>query len=204
MLTTTEFLIPNDLAPPEGYASFCTFDEKIDAAVVGLEIAHEQGFTPLASSVVGSVLRGLDHAESDVDIYVVVLDKLHRNKVFRGEDGNDYSFISLESFSRLLSTSIPFVEFLLSPFRVTRKDYAAYFDSLVIDKYVAYKHGLSFAGHTLAGRGESPKALRILLAVWNLTVREGTPLCPREFFDMTWDDVPAEFLEWMEQVRSCP
>ena len=133
---------------PEGYKTYLSNDKKIEYAKDAMElIAKKYNLTPIASSIVGSSLRGNDRPDSDVDVLVLVLDKC-KAKSFNTETF-DGKVESLSNFTRKLDTSVPYMEFSLSPFMVIDKKYERYIASQKFFTTQSIKHADKFVEHAL-------------------------------------------------------
>lgn len=195
--------LPTEFNIPDYYHSLMSPEEKVDVAYEMINDAARQGFTPLAASVSGSRLRGMDHQESDTDILVVVADDIKRNRsVSSPTQDVDYQIVSLNSYMQTLERSVPFHDFHYSPFKVVRHDYAPLLSSMRPSHYEIETHAMSFVRH-LNNRSSVPpeKAFRNSLSIWWM-VQNDTPLVPREFFSMTRDNAPREALEWIDDAIS--
>lgn len=141
-------------SPVSGYFSHVSDDAKHDYAMQAIEYtANFRGLNPVSASIVGSALRGNDHKASDVDVLVLVSNKIRaRNLTFVACDGEeiDGKIESVDSFFAKLNTSVPYVEFALSPFRVTHSSYQHFLNSLAVygwDDYSFAVHVQRFAEH---------------------------------------------------------
>lgn len=185
---------------PAYYQSLVSPETKVSKAFEYLGLAEQLGFTPVAATVTGSVLRGMDHEHSDMDMLVIVAEKLTKNKSVGTPGGDDYQIVSLDKFLTTYSKSVPFSEALRSPFLVVREDYAPLLSSLSVAPYELLKHSYSFVAHLSARKNMTEdKRVRNLLSTW-WTATKGTCLVPREFFDMPLQDAPQEFHHWLDNA----
>ena len=185
-------LVQNYQGPlPGNYHSLVSREYKVSYALELAELASDRGLTPVAVSVSGSTLRGMDHEDSDVDALVLV-----ENKDFRATTwDNDVQVQRFETYVEKLSTSVHYVEFLNSPFMVVDPRYRPYLMSQVVNPLVLHSHAQRFVGRSIA-RGKGDKNYRHCFATWYL-LNHGTPLVPREFMDE--QNAPAEFWHWLEE-----
>lgn len=153
------------------------------------ELALTRGLTPVAASITGSRLRGLDHAGSDIDGLVLVAEKLTRARSWtyrtaRAGSANklvEVQVQSLDGFVDRLSRSVPYVEFLHSPFLLVDPRLRTYLSSLRVNRYMLDVHARGFATHALnraGGNQTQDKAMRnALVALYVSTTL--SPLIPR-------------------------
>lgn len=180
---------------PDHYFSHVQTSDKILFAHDLAYRMREAGYTPVAATVTGSTLRGLDTPDSDMDGTVVVLDK----KVNGALLGPDVAVVTLDKFFHSFTTSLPFVEVQRSPFLLVDPRYRAFFASMCVDKYRLGAHV-----HTMARRrvneddGGTWKAYRQLVGMWH-TSTTGSPLVPRDFIDPEF--ASPEFVGWFKTVR---
>lgn len=187
---------------PEWYASPMTTEVKLDVARQALALAAERGLTPVAASVTGSRLRGVDTASSDTDVLVLVAEKLRKAKTWQFSSEVEGQVQSLYAYSELLTRSVPYLEFQRSPFLVAEENYAPYLASLRVNPYEWACHAEGFVRHLVGRRGVSAdKRLRTAACVWWM-VNTGNPLCPRELVHR--DTVPAEAMAWLTEVTDAP
>lgn len=185
-------LVQNYQGPlPGNYHSLVSREYKVSYALELSELARDRGLTPVAVSVSGSTLRGMDHEDSDVDALVLVEDKDFKATTW----DNDVQVQSFGTYVEKLSTSVPYVEFLNSPFMVVDPRYRPYLMSQVVNPLVLHAHAQRFVGHLMA-RGTVGNTYRKCFATWYL-INHGTPLVPREFMDE--QNAPAEFWYWLEE-----
>lgn len=185
-------LVQNYQGPlPDNYHSLVSREYKVSYALELAELARDRGLTPVAVSVTGSTLRGQDHEDSDVDALVLVEDKDFKATTW----DNDVQVQSFGTYVEKLSTSVPYVEFLNSPFMVVDPRYRPYLMSQVVNPLVLHSHAQRFVGHAMARR-TGDKTYRNCFATWYL-LNHGTPLVPREFMDE--QNAPAEFWYWLEE-----
>lgn len=181
---------------PSWYHSLMSRQAKVDTALMAMKFATERGLTPVAASVTGSRLRGVDHQESDVDVLVLVSEKLTRAKTWRFSDEVEGQCQSLDNYATLLTRSVPYLEFQRSPFLVVDPAYGPFLAALKTDPYLWSIHAERFVCHLLSRRSVHPaKTLRTALCVWWMA-KEGTPLFPRHLLD----DPPVEALMWLREV----
>lgn len=190
---------------PSWYHSPMSTADKLDVAGQAMAVTTERGLTPVAASVTGSRLRGVDTADSDVDVLVLVAEKLPRAKTWRFSDEVEGQVQSLYCYADLLTRSVPYLEFQRSPFLVADPAYAPFLASLQVNPYEWNRHATGFVRHLVGRRGvAADKRLRTAACVWWM-VTTGNPLCPRELVHR--ETVPDEALAWLaeatdhEQVR---
>lgn len=163
--------LPSKFKVIEGYFSYLSPAQKQMYAMQAIEhVANRaNSLTPIAASVVGSSLRGNDRLDSDVDILVIVLEKV-RAREFSFIDDNgvevDGKIESLNNFFIKLPTSLPYMEFAFSPFRQTDSRFYALFNSLTlsnVNSYVFIERAEDFKEHTnvrAAKSGDEKKVLK--------------------------------------------
>lgn len=166
--------LPSKFKVIEGYFSYLSPAQKQMYAMQAIEhVANnessESSLTPIAASVVGSSLRGNDRLDSDVDILVIVLEKVRsREFSFINDNGVevDGKIESLNSFMEKIQTSLPYMEFAFSPFRQTDSRFYALFNSLTlsnVNSYVFIERAEDFKEHTnvrAAKSGDEKKVLK--------------------------------------------
>lgn len=188
--------LPSKFEVVEGYFSHLSPAQKQMYAMQAIEhIANsESSLTPIAASVVGSSLRGNDRLDSDVDILVVVLEKV-RAREFSFIDNNgvevDGKIESLNSFMQKIQTSVPYMEFAFSPFRQTDSRFYALFNSLAlsnVNSYVFTVHADDFEEHMIERAVKSGdkkkmiKAQHVSIAKDYLLENKSSTV-PRELFE---------------------
>ena len=188
--------LPSKFEVVEGYFSHLSPAQKQMYAMQAIEhIANsESSLTPIAASVVGSSLRGNDRLDSDVDILVVVLEKV-RAREFSFIDDNgvevDGKIESLNNFFIKLPTSLPYMEFAFSPFRQTDSRFYALFNSLAlsnINSYVFTERVEDFEEHMIERAAKSGdkkkmiKAQHVSIAKDYLLENKSSTV-PRELFE---------------------
>ena len=180
---------------PDHYFSHVQTSDKM---LFALDLAYrmrEAGYTPVAATVTGSTLRGLDTPDSDMDGTVVVLDKKVNGTLL----GPDVAVVTLDKFFHSLTTSLPFVEVQRSPFLLVDPRYKAFFASMRVDKYRLDAHARTMARRRMnMDDGDTWKAHRQLVGMWH-TLTTGSPLVPRDFINP--ECVPPEFVGWVKTVR---
>lgn len=181
---------------PEWYHSLISTEDKLNIARDAMRVATERGLTPVAASVTGSRLRGVDHEGSDTDVLVLVSEKLPRAKTWQFSEEVEGQVQSVYQYASLLTRSVPYLEFQKSPFMVADASYAPFLASLRLNPYLWGVHAEGFVGHLLSRSAVDPaKRLRTALCVWWL-IESGTPLFPRHLLD----DPPVEALMWLREV----
>lgn len=189
-------LITSRAPLPDWYQSLMSRQDKLASARMAFELTIGRGLTPVAASVTGSRLRGVDHEESDVDVLVLVSEKLPHAKTWRFSEEVEGQCQSIDKYAMLISRSVPYAEFQLSPFLVVEESYAPLLAALRPDPYLWQAHAERFVCHHLNRKSVIPsKSLRTALCVW-WTAHEGTPLFPRHMLG----DPPGRALDWIREV----
>lgn len=181
---------------PEHYQPRLSTKERLQYAYQYADMAAELGFTPVAASVVGSALRGVDQDGSDVDGLVLVAENI-KAKTLEG----DVSVQSLEVFLQKLSTSVPYVEFLYSPFLVADARILPFLRSQRIDRYLFEVHAERFVSHLQNRKSlklNPEKQLRNSICAWYLK-NTLSPLVPRSITSL--EGAPQEALDWIESCK---
>lgn len=188
--------LPSKFEVVEGYFSHLSSAQKQMYAMQAIEhVANRaNSLTPIAASVTGSSLRGNDRLDSDVDILVIVLEKVRsREFSFLSEDGKeiDGKIESLNNFFIKLPTSLPYMEFAFSPFRQTDSRFYALFNSLAlsnVNSYVFTERVEDFEEHMIERAAKSGdkkkmvKAQHISIAKDYLLENKSATV-PRELFE---------------------
>lgn len=110
---------------------------KMYAEKAWLEV-ESQGLTPIAASVVGSHLRGTAVEDSDIDVMVVVKEKNRQR--FKNHVHKEHSDLIVDSVffvAQKYETSVPFQEFLASPFLVADNNWLPFLRSLKVTPYMS-------------------------------------------------------------------
>ena len=177
------FLIPSDVELPDYYESMVSSEDKINMALdIADKVESKYGINVITSSIAGSRLRGMDHADSDSYLVALTDKKMSKSKCVK-IDGDDVQIHYYGDFADKLSTSVPFVEFLHSPFRVTKPEFVSYLNSLQVNKYILNQHAQGFVHHMLQrSKLDEGKAARGFLTTYWVS-QNMTPICPRKFFD---------------------
>lgn len=135
------------------------------------------GLTPVAASVSGSRLRGVDTPTSDTDVLVLVSEKTKARTVELDHLGDVEGQVqSLSSYASLLSRSVPYVEFLNSPFMVTDPTYAPFLRALRPDPYVLAVHAERFVHHLMYRSGVAVDKRTRTAACVHYLLETGSPL----------------------------
>ena len=170
------------------------------SAVDYLAVTHvaEMGLTPVAVTITGSRLRGTHTDTSDTDVLVLVAEKLPKAKTIRRDTALlpfEGQVQSIYRYAELLSTSVPYVEALRSPFLMATLEWAPFLRALRVNDYVLEKHARNFARHltTRTAMVNRPEKLDRQLAALYVLVTTGSPLVPRQVIGD-----PAVY-EWMGQ-----
>lgn len=199
-ITHTNFTIPKrTIKSPKGYGGVMTRKEKIESGKEIADIVRGMGYDVATASITGSVLKGLDHEESDMDFLVLVGDKIKPFAFTGDNDEYEGQVVPLEKFRDNVSRSVPFMEFLMSPFRVTTDKYEPVFTSIRPSMTEFKYHADKSVMHNLSRESVSEdKAGRAVLSTF-LFRDTGNPLMPRTVFDNTH---PRRFeaAEWAEGV----
>ena len=188
--------LPSKFEVVEGYFSHLSPAQKQMYAMQAIEhVANRaNSLTPIAASVVGSSLRGNDRLDSDVDILVIVLEKV-RSREFSFIDDNgvevDGKIESLNNFFIKLPTSLPYMEFAFSPFRQTDSRFYALFNSLAlsnVNSYVFTVHADAFEEHTNMRAAKSGNERKMLKArqmslAKDYLLENKSSTVPRELFE---------------------
>lgn len=166
---------------PEGYKTHMDNGKKIEYAKDAMElVAKKYNLKPIASSIVGSALRGNDRPDSDIDVLVIVEDKC-KAKSFN-TDTFDGKVESLSSFTRKLETSVPYMEFSLSPFMVVDKKYEKYINSHRFFTTESIKHANKFVEHAL-GRMKNKEKLNQITTGILYMFKNNQVAAPRSVFE---------------------
>lgn len=187
---------------PQHYASMMSTNQKIDIAQATVGYVRSLGLTPVAASVTGSRLRGTDTTTSDTDIMVLVEEKTRartiRPRTLAGVADVEGQIQSLDAYLRLLPTSVPYMEFLRSPFIVTAPAYLPLLTAVRPNWNTLSVHAERFVRSVYSRRAVSAdKRLRTAAAVHHL-LHTGSPLCPREL--MAAAQIPATTQQWIAEV----
>lgn len=201
--------------PVVGYSPLLTTEETLDLTHYVVEQVHAQGYTPVAASMSGSRLQGLDHADSDSDVLVVVAEKPQQlkslsrtatlKKSFCLSDELEGQLVSVHDMMNTLDTSVPWVELRQSPFLLADIMYAPMLLRRPVSKLLLSVHADRFAVHAVsrAAQGHS-KAAHNALAAYQLVqtlnptlsrhdVAPGGPLAHR-----VADHLDTVFSDYME------
>lgn len=184
---------------PEHYQPLMNTEEKIEYAYEYADRVAQKGLTPVAASVTGSRLRGVDTESSDVDGLVLVAEKIP--KALSMED--DVSVQSLDMFVQKLSSSVPYTEFLHSPFMISDERITPFLLSQKINRYELEVHAERFVGHlqsraSLKNNSNNLKLLRNSVSTWYVK-NTLSPLIPRDIISP--DGVPKEASDWIDHCR---
>lgn len=188
--------LPSKFEIVEGYFSHLSSAQKQMYAMQAIEhVANsESSLTPIAASVVGSSLRGNDRLDSDVDILVIVLEKVcAREFSFIDDNGAevDGKIESLNSFMEKIQTSVPYMEFALSPFRQTDSRFYALFNSLAlsnVNSYVFTERVEDFEEHMIERAAKSGDKKKMIKAqhvsiAKDYLLENKSATVPRELFE---------------------
>lgn len=135
-----------DTLPPN-YRGHATTDSKIEAGHFAITFARDQGYEPLAASVTGSQIRGLDNAASDTDTLVIISNKIPKPReilTIPQRDNTSVTIIGLSYFLSKLDTSFVYAEMQLSPFLVARPSIHTLFNSYYPNPYTLHHHAQGF------------------------------------------------------------
>lgn len=201
--------------PVVGYSPLLTTEETLDLTHYVVEQVQAQGYTPVAASMSGSRLRGLDHANSDSDVLVVVAEKPQQlkslsrtttlKKSFCLGDELEGQLVSVHDVMNTLDTSVPWVELRQSPFLLTDTKYAPMLLSRPVNTLRLAVHADRFAVHALSRAAQGHvKAANNALAAYQLVrtlnptlsrhgVAPGQPLACRVARHL--DDVFSDYME---------
>lgn len=185
--------------PVDGWAPLKTVEENLDVTHDILDHVAAAGYHPVAASVAGSRLRGLDHEDSDTDVLVVVnddkatMDRLNRcgsvHKSFALDNETEGQLVSLTSFMEKVSTSVPYASLLYSPLLVTDTRYTPLFAATRPSTLSLLTHADRFMVHAVSRAAQGHrKAANNALAAYTLARRlnatlsrqeatPGSPLC---------------------------
>ena len=166
-----------DVDLPNCYEPYLSPGDKVRYACEAAKIVEAKGLTPVSFSIVGSALRGNDRPDSDVDVLVIV-DGKTRSKVFYG-GGFDGKIESMDNYLKKYGRSVPYVEFLLSPFRVTDRRFKPMMDSLRWETTEFMWHADKFVQH--AKNRDPAKGQQMATGVETM-IREGRIATPRDRF----------------------
>lgn len=159
---------------------FRTYAEK-----AWLEV-ESQGLTPIAASVVGSHLRGTAVEDSDIDVMVVVKEKNRKHfKNHVHKENSDLIVDSVFFVAQKYETSVPFQEFLASPFLVADSNWLPFLRSLRANPYMSQLALQKLVLACLKVKNATPhkKARTIAGAYYHHST--GSTLVPREYVDFT-------------------
>lgn len=180
---------------PAHYQSLHSADEKVQFADrVATQVAA-RGLSPVSASVVGSQLRGVDTASSDMDVLVLVSEKLPRALTLHLPGGDDAQVQSVSAFCEKVSTSVPYFEFLRSPFRLDSSEYGPLLNALRPNMVQLQAHAQRFAQH-LVSRTSAPVEKRARnAACCHYLMTTGSVLCPRSLVEPGRHPVAAQWIE---------
>lgn len=196
----SSLVVPARTVPfPQGYKSLMSAQEKVVfARDVALEV-EDLGYDVVASSVTGSRLRGTDHEDSDSDFLLLVSDKTKAFSFDRGEYEGQVQ--SLGSYLDKVSTSVPYMECLMSPFRVTDRRFAPVIDAVRPNITEFRYHADKFAMHLCARPAMKPeKRARNVLSTY-LFRETVNPLMTRSVYEMTHPG-KSDAADWLEEIHS--
>ena len=188
--------LPSKFEVVEGYFSHLSPAQKQMYAMQAIEhVANRaNSLTPIAASVTGSSLRGNDRLDSDVDILVIVLEKV-RSREFSFIDDNgvevDGKIESLDNFMTKIQTSLPYMEFAFSPFRQTDSRFHALFNSLAlsnVNSYVFTERVEDFEEHMIERAAKSGDKKKMIKAqhvsiAKDYLLENKSSTAPRELFE---------------------
>lgn len=176
--------------PVDGWTPLKTVEENLAATSRVLNHVAAAGYHPVAASVAGSRLRGLDHEDSDTDVLVVVnddkatMDRLNRSSVrksFALDGETEGQLVSLTSFMDKVSTSVPYASLLYSPLLVTDTRYTPLFAATRPSTLSLTAHADRFMVHAVSRAAQGHrKAANNALASHVLTNRLNATLCREE------------------------
>lgn len=205
-MTTDRAITPNPVLPSH-YHSLVDTDTKLRCGHRLMELARDRGLDPVAATVTGSVLRGLDTPTSDIDAFVIVAGQRRRSRTWQdvtepvsGVVMGDVQVISFETFRAKLCSSINFAEALHSPFLVLSDYWRAFFLAHRLPPYVLESSARGVV-YNAARRGNRhpDKQHRQAVGSWYFLTTY-SPLVPRSYLDPT--NAPAEFHAWMSDTLS--
>lgn len=181
IMTTTRMSnrrLPNYYAPLLSEEQFFLYAQR------AWDVALSKGLTPVAASVVGSHLRGTSHSGSDLDTMVVVEED--RKLFAKHIHGDDYDVLteSLEFFLLKYGVSIPFQEFLSSPFLLVAPKWKPFLSSLRYSSLETTKHGQKMVTTVLSSKSVlDEKKARAVAGLYHLCTT-GQTLVPREYAEL--------------------
>lgn len=205
-MTTDRALTPDPVLPSH-YHSLVETDTKLRCGHRLMELARDRGLDPVAATVTGSVLRGLDTPTSDIDAFVIVADQRRRSRTWHdvtepvgGAVMDDVKVISFETFRTKMCSSVEFAEALHSPFLVLSDYWRAFFLAHRLPPYVLESSARSVVYNTERRGNIGPdKRHRQAVGSWYFLTTH-SPLVPRSYLDPV--NTPAEFHAWMSDTLS--
>lgn len=181
---------------PHTYFSHTSTAKKLDFAQEQFDHVRELGYRPVAASITGSTLRGHDTFRSDLDGLVLVDQKRWKATVL----DNGVVMESIDNFYAKLSTSVPYVEFITSPFMFANPCWTPFLASLRYNPYILQRHAAKFIRHS-NDHASMPKdkKYRHSFASWHL-ITYGSPVLPRRF--LYPGEAPLRFWQWHEAAMA--
>ena len=144
-------------------------------------------------------MRGTDHEDSGSDFLLLVSDKTKAFSFDRGEYEGQVQ--SLGSYLDKVSTSVPYMEYLMSPFGVTDRRFAPVIDAVRPNITEFRYHADKFAMHLCARPAMKPeKRARNVLSTY-LFRETVNPLMPRSVYEMTHPG-KSDAADWLEEIHS--
>lgn len=200
-----------DAVLPGFYSSTMDPAGKIAVALRAAGLVAAMDLHPVATTVTGSLLRGLDRPGSDIDALVLVSEKArtHRERLMLKHAVTtlkrhdiDAQVRPFDELIRIGSTSVPYVEAWRSPFLVADPGAAALLRAWVPDLWTFRAHAQRFALHVAAKESRSDvvgqtldkRARNVMVARHLLEV--GSPLCDREATRPS-TDLARRSAEWL-------
>lgn len=197
-----------------------TTADKLAAAVRAIHEVSRRGMPPVAASVTGPALRGLDHPGSDLDVLVAVapgslprpvdLDMLPNSS--EAFPDMEITAAPVDDIAARIGVSVPYAEWAASPYLVgvdNGPDWLPFLRSLRPDRYSLAEHARSLAVHAADRLGTrnpdaTAKAARQVLATWRFVAGEpGCPIQPRSVFNASHPDAPAA-AAWLTDAAQEP
>lgn len=190
---------------PDGYQSFFTTEQKLQASNFAAEFIDEKfpEGTVILSGIYGSALAGADHKNSDFDIAVVTLDEPSYNKKFsvKAEDtpfGVDceISVIPMKKFPvEILDTHIGYA-LISSKFSIVHPQWESYFSCMRINPFLFEFRSMSLAASIFL----APRQNKSVEKMWKQIVQIYS-LCNSDIYlerDMLniHNEQSREILEW--------
>ncbi|AKJ72653.1 hypothetical protein PP301_gp069 [Gordonia phage GMA2] len=177
-------LLNLDRPTPDYWTPLLSVSEMQDFARRAANRVEEvSNLTPVAATVTGSRLRGLDREDSDVDTLVLVAEKRAKARTVASHTDSvtglptEGQVQSLDQFLLKLDTSVPYTEALRSPALVVDPAYAPLLRGAVPGFWTVAAHAQRFAFHAVTrAMCPTPKAARLSHAAYAVSLGLPTQL----------------------------